>query len=80
MGRTAHSSDTGKPIVSSSNIPINGTTYDSKGNEVPRETPTPLTIFQIKGITFFFIIINLLELFYCTLYTNNIFRRNRTNI
>jgi 2,4-dienoyl-CoA reductase-like NADH-dependent reductase (Old Yellow Enzyme family) len=50
IGRAAHSSNIGKPTVSSSNVPIKGNTRDSQGNEVPHETPTPLTIPQIKEL------------------------------
>jgi 2,4-dienoyl-CoA reductase-like NADH-dependent reductase (Old Yellow Enzyme family) len=50
IGRAAHSSNIGKPTVSSSNIPIKGNTRDSQGNQVPYEAPTPLTVPQIKEL------------------------------
>eukprot|EP00026_Physarum_polycephalum_P010801 Phypoly_transcript_10981.p1 GENE.Phypoly_transcript_10981~~Phypoly_transcript_10981.p1 ORF type:complete len:376 (-),score=70.63 Phypoly_transcript_10981:22-1149(-) len=50
IGRAAHSSNIGKNPVSSSDVPISGTTRDSQGREVPHEVPTPLTIPQIKEL------------------------------
>lgn len=50
MGRQAHSDVTGSPIVSASDIPVEGEVTARNGEKKPYEVPTPLTLDGIKGV------------------------------
>jgi len=50
QGRASNSSASGKAIVSSSDVPIQGNTQDAHGNIVPHETPRSLTSTEIKDM------------------------------